>query len=162
MTYTLDKVRILVVDDMRPMLTLIKEILQILGFQHIDTATNGEKAYELLRKNDHDLVITDWQMSPMDGLALCEMIRRNPMTPNPYVPIILMTGYGSKEKVESARDIGTTEFLSKPFTPQDLFKRIEQVIEFPRDFVDANDFFGPDRRRRKNTSYDGPNRRDRE
>lgn len=72
----------------------------------------------------------------------------------------MMTGFSSQLRVEAARDCGITEFLVKPFTSRDLYNRIVQIIEKPRQFVDADDFFGPDRRRRAIKDYDGPQRRD--
>ena len=159
MSYALSKVRILIVDDMKPMLTLCKSILKIFGFEEIYTADNGEEAYELVCKHDPDLVITDWMMSPMDGLDLAEKIRRNPLSPNPYVPILMMTGFSSRLRVEGARDKGITEFLVKPFAARDLYARIVQIVEKPRQFVDAGTFFGPDRRRKRADGYEGTRKR---
>lgn len=159
MAYTLDKAKILVVDDMKPMLSLAASVLKMLGFKHIFTAANGEEGFQAVCKNDPDLVITDWMMPVMDGLELTKMIRRNPLAPNPYVPVMMMTGFSSRLRVENARDAGITEFLVKPFTSRDLYARIVQIIERPRQFVEASEFFGPDRRRKLVRDYQGPRRR---
>lgn len=160
MAYKLDTARILIVDDMMPMLTLTKSILNIFGFKQVFTASNSEEAFELVIKHDPDLIITDWIMEPMDGLELTKKIRREPLVPNPYVPIIMMTGFSSRFRVESARDTGITEFLVKPFSSRDLYNRVVQIIEKPRQFVEAGEFFGPDRRRKRGKDYAGPRRRD--
>lgn len=160
MPYSLDKARILIVDDMQPMLDLAKSVLSIFGFQDISTAQNGEEAFKLLCAKDPDLVITDWMMPAMDGIEFTKMVRTHPMSPNPYVPVLMMTGFSSKLRVESARDGGITEFLVKPFTSQDLYTRVQQIIEKPRQFVDAEQFFGPDRRRKSDDGYEGARRRD--
>ena len=154
MAYDLTTTKILIVDDMAPMLTLCKSILSIFGFKNVYLAHNGEEALEMTIRHDPDLIITDWMMAPMDGLQFTKEV------PNPYVPIIMMTGFSSKLRVEAARDCGITEFLVKPFTSRDLYNRIVQIIERPRQFVDASDFFGPDRRRRVIKDYQGPQRRD--
>ncbi|GJL85234.1 MAG: response regulator [Micavibrio sp.] len=159
MAYKLDTARILIVDDMAPMLTLCKSILNIFGFKHVFTASNGEEAFEILCKEDPDLVITDWMMEPMDGLEFTKKVRRDPLVPNPYVPIIMMTGFSSRLRVESARDKGITEFLVKPFSSRDLYNRVVQIIEKPRQFVEAGEFFGPDRRRKRGKDYTGARRR---
>lgn len=159
MPYTLDKAKILIVDDMKPMLGLTKSILGILGFKEIYDASNGEEAFNLLCKHDPDIVVTDWMMEPMDGLEFTRMIRKSPLSPNPYVPVLMMTGFSSRLRVEEARDIGITEFLVKPFSSRDLYTRIVQIIEKPRQFVDAGTFFGPDRRRKLSDNYGGPRRR---
>lgn len=160
MSYKLETVRILIVDDFQPILQLLSDILRTLGFQNIDTAKDAQTGYDLLCKKDHDLVILDWRMEPINGLELCQMIRKNPQTPNPYVPILMISGYTAKEKVEVARDAGITEFLGKPFTIEGLHKRIEKIIERPRQFVKAPSYFGPDRRRRKDDDYDGKEKRE--
>lgn len=160
MVYKFDQASVLVVDDMPPMVTLTKSLLEIFGFRKIYTANNAERAFEIFCKESPDLVLTDWQMEPYDGIELTHQIRTDSRSPNPYVPIILMTGYSAKMRVMQARDIGVTEFLVKPFTSQDLYARIEQVIEKPRQFVDADGFFGPDRRRRIVKDYEGPFRRE--
>lgn len=160
MPYALDKAKILIVDDMKPMLSLTTSVLKIFGFRHISTATNGEEAFQIVCKEDPDLIITDWMMEPMDGLQFSRLVRKSPMSPNPYVPIMMMTGFSSKLRVEGARDTGITEFLVKPFSARDLFSRVVQIIERPRQFVDAGTFFGPDRRRRLVRDYEGARRRD--
>ncbi len=160
MPYQLDDVKILIVDDMKPMLGLCKSILNIFGFKKVYLAENGEEAFETLVSVDPDIVVTDWMMDNMDGLEFTQKIRRDPRTPNPYVPVIMMTGFSSRLRVEQARDMGITEFLMKPFTSKDLYTRIHQIVEKPRQFVDTGEFFGPDRRRRHIKDYQGPKRRD--
>ncbi len=160
MVYTLEKAKILVVDDMQPMLSLTKSLLSIFGFKNVYGATDGNEAFEIFCKQNPDLVISDWVMEPMDGMELIEKIRKDSNSPNPYVPVIIMTGFSSRLRVETARDTGITEFLVKPFTSKDLYSKIEHVIERPRQFVDAGSFFGPDRRRKRSEDYEGPRRRE--
>ena len=159
MSYRLQNVKILVVEDMAPMLALTKSILSIFGFGNIITASNGEQAYELYQKQHPDIIITDWLMEPINGLDLIEKIRKDPASHNPFIPIILMTGFSDRSRVERARDNGVTEFLVKPFSAKDIYSRIVQIIEKPRQFVNSEEFFGPDRRRRKISDYPGPHRR---
>jgi DNA-binding NtrC family response regulator len=70
-----------------------------------------------------------------------------------------MTGYSQKKRVIAARDSGITEFLVKPFTAKALYQRIETMIEKPRLFVKSDSYFGPDRRRKREGDYGGPERR---
>lgn len=160
MPYKLDDIRILIVDDMKPMLGLTQSILHIFGFKHVFTAENGAEGFEKVIAKDPDIILTDWLMDPVDGLELTRMIRSSDRVPNPYVPVIMMTGFSSKIRVEEARDTGITEFLVKPFTSEDLYSRIAHIIEKPRQFVATDGFFGPDRRRKKLNDYEGPRRRD--
>lgn len=79
-------------------------------------------------------------MKPVDGISLTRRLRNDPLSPNQYVPVILMTGFSEKRRVMQARDVGVTEFLVKPFNARDLYRRIAQIIEKPRQFVRSEDF----------------------
>lgn len=162
MVYQFKSVSILIVDDMKPMLSLTASLLKTFGFSNIYTSDNPDDAFEQFCRYKPDIILTDWQMQPYDGIELIRKIRRDPRSPNKFVPAIMMTGYSHRVRVEEARDVGVTEFLVKPFTAKDLFARIEQLIERPRQFVDDGKFFGPDRRRRRIDDYEGPKRRDEE
>lgn len=141
------------------MLSLTTSILNMFGFKNVYPAKNVKDAYKLFKQHNPDLVVSDWLMEPEDGLDLVRMIRQNDDSPNKFVPVILMTGYSDKTRVEKARDLGVTEFLMKPYSARDMYARIVQIIEKPRQFVETEDFFGPDRRRRKNADFYGENRR---
>ena len=160
MAYELKKATILVVDDMQPMLALTASLLKIFGFSNIIQAGDTETAWAKFCTKNPDIVLTDWLMDPYDGLELVKKIRNDPASPNRFVPIILMTGFSHRLRVEQARDIGVTEFLVKPFRAKDMYSRIEMLIEKPRRFVETQQFFGPDRRRRKGDDYQGPLRRE--
>lgn len=160
MVYQLENATVLIVDDMAPMLSLVTSILKIFGFKNIHTATNAEDGFEKLCNLNPDIVITDWLMDPYDGIELTKKIRNDKRSPNKFVPVILMTGYSHRMRVEKSRDAGVTEFLMKPFKARDLYNRIEHLIEKPRQFVELSKFFGPDRRRRKPKDYAGPKRRE--
>lgn len=159
MSYDLSQVKILIVEDMQPMLTLTTSLLGLFGFQHVHGARSVDEGFKLFCQYEHDLIITDWLMEPFDGLDLIRRVRKNDKSPNKFVPIILMTGYSDQPRVESARDMGVTEFLMKPYSARDMYARIVQIIEKPRQFVDTGEFFGPDRRRRKNFSFRGIDKR---
>ncbi len=142
------------------MLNLLKSVLQTFGVGTIETSLDGNDAFEKFCRTNPDLVITDWLMNPCDGISFSRKVRNDPKSPNQYVPIILMTGFSEKKRVLSARDVGITEFLVKPFNTRDLYKRLYQIIEKPRQFIRCEDFFGPDRRRKIKSDYNGPMRRE--
>jgi DNA-binding response OmpR family regulator len=87
------------------------------------------------------------------------MIRSNPQAPNPFVPVIMLTGHTSLEHVRQARDAGINEFIAKPVSVKTLMSRLVAVIEHPRPYVRTGSFFGPCRRRRSIYEYRGPERR---
>lgn len=159
MSYSFEHVKILVVEDNQPMQDIVRSLLTAFGVGTIIAAKNGEEGLKMLKKHDPDLVIADWLMKPIDGISFTQYLRRDMNVPNPYVPVILMTGFSEKRRVLQARDAGVTEFLVKPFNAHDLYKRMVQIIERPRQFVKSEHFFGPDRRRTKGDGYVGPLRR---
>lgn len=153
------KLSILIVEDTAPMRKLMLSVLETLGAGKIYTADNGQTGFEQFCKHNTDIVLTDWHMEPTDGIELTREIRNNQISPNRMVPIILVTGYSALSRVAEARDAGATEFLVKPFSANDLAKRIAYVINKPRDFIDSKGYFGPDRRRRSDPDFIGPYRR---
>ncbi len=160
MSFQFEKLSILLAEDVIPMRQIIEGVLRNFGIHNITTAMDGQEAFQKFQKNNHDIIITDWVMHPVDGLELAQQIRHNPQSPNRMAPIIFVTGYTAWSRVETARDAAITEFLIKPFTANDLGRRITHVISNPRDFVETSDFFGPDRRRRTPVNYSGPYRRE--
>ena len=164
MSYQLKNISVLVVEDNEPMLDIVKSLLLTFGVGQVIGATDGKMGFDRFCEYNPDIVVADWMMKPMDGISFTRIVRNDPRSPNPYVPIILMTGFSEKRRVLQARDAGATEFLVKPFDARDLYKRIAQVIERPRQFVKSDEFFGPDRRRarerKKSGLYEGPLRRD--
>lgn len=161
MSYQLHRISVLVVEDNQPMLDITKSLLVTFGVGHVIGAQNGDIGFKRFCEYNNDIIIADWMMKPTDGISFTRQVRNDSQSPNPYVPIILMTGFSEKRRVLQARDSGVTEFLVKPFNARDLYRRLVQVIERPRQFVRAPDFFGPDRRRKKAAGkYEGPFRRE--
>jgi CheY-like chemotaxis protein len=155
----LEHLKILIVEDNQHMRALLRSLLNSAGMREIAEANNGATALEVLRERKCDLVLSDLAMKPMDGLEFSRAVRTAENSPNPFVPIIMITGHTEKHVVEAARDAGINEFLVKPITANSLFSRIAKIVEQPRAFVRCESYFGPDRRRRNIESYAGPWRR---
>ncbi len=151
--------KILTVDDNHHMRLLLTEILRAIGVREVYEAANGAEALQLLRNNPIDIVMTDLAMQPLDGIDLVRRLRNANESPNPMVPVIMITGHSTLRRVAEARDVGVTEFLSKPVTARGVVERISRVVEHPRPFVKTNTYFGPDRRRRDDPNHPGPYRR---
>lgn len=162
MPIDLAKLSVLLIEDTIPMRKILQSVLELLGFRKIYTARDGEEGLRVNLQHSPDIIITDWLMEPMDGIDFIRRVRSDASSPNRMVPIILITGYSAAPKVMAARDQGMTEFLAKPFTAKELAARISHVINRPRDFVEAPNFKGPDRRRRSDEGYAGPVKRRRD
>ena len=157
--YRFDRLKVLVVDDNQHMRKLVVAILQAFGVLQIFEAADGNKAWTLLREANPDVVILDWMMEGMTGIDLVKMVRTSSQTPNPFVPIIMLTGYTQIDHVRAARDAGVNEFLAKPVSVKAIMSRLVSVIEHPRPYVRTKAYFGPCRRRRGKEEYRGPERR---
>lgn len=150
---------VLIVDDSRAMRMLLRSMLTAVGVRNIHEADDAQAALRLLR-GEIDLVLLDWQMQPMDGLTFARLIRRSPVSPRPFVPIIMLTAHTEISRVEAARDAGVNGFVRKPISTQQLFARMSSVLTDPRLFVRCESYMGPDRRRlAKALQYSGPFRR---
>ena len=148
----------MIVDDQDFITKMLRQMIKVLGAADVNVFSNGEDAWAFFKKRPVDLIILDWQMVPMNGLILTQLIRKSPESPNTFVPMIMVTAHREKEHVFKARDAGVTEYVIKPVAPKSLFSRIEAVIEKPRRFVRVGEFFGPDRRRHSK-NFDGDDRR---
>lgn len=147
--YNLSRLNILIVDDNANMRRVVRNVLHTFGIQNIAEARDGSSALEALRTFKADIAISDWIMEPMDGVAFVRAVRTSPDSPNPFLPIIMLTAHSDAFRVVHARDSGINEFLAKPVSAKLLYLRITSIIEKQRLFVKAGKFFGPDRRRRK-------------
>lgn len=153
------KLRVLVVDDNAAMRGLVRAVLGAFGCDNVFEAADAKRALGILAVEQIDVIITDWKMAPVDGLALVRHLRNPEKSANPFIPIIMLTAYAEPSRVREARDAGVTEFLAKPFAAGQLYKRLQVIVNRPRAFVRTKVFFGPDRRRLSN-EYEGPERRE--
>jgi two-component system chemotaxis response regulator CheY len=161
MAVDFSRVRVLIVDDNGYMLTILRTILHGFGIKQIHESRDPADAFDLVRSDSIDIVITDYQMDILDGLDFVRLVRTADDSPNPLVPVIMLTAYSERSKVEQARDAGVTEFCCKPITAKEMFAKIAAVINEPRPFIRTKAYFGPDRRRMdpENSKYKGDERR---
>lgn len=152
------QLKVLLVEDNEHFRRLVKTILHAVNVRDIAEAGDGAEALERLSTFEADLCIVDWRMEGMDGLAFVRAIRQPEGSPNPYLPIIMCTGYTESALVLEARDAGVTEFLAKPISARSLLMRLLAVVRAPRPFIRCDSYFGPDRRRRQ-IDYPGEDRR---
>lgn len=159
MAVSLEKVRFLVVDDNAHMLNIVKTILRGFGAVHVFEAKDPPEAHYRLKNDAIDIVILDYVMGEDDGVAFLRKLRSDKDSPNPYVPVIMLTAHSEKGRVEAARDAGATEFCAKPVTAAEMLRKVAAVIDRPRPFVRSDSYFGPDRRRHNDPNYRGEERR---
>jgi len=119
-------VPILVVDDFKTMIRIMKNFLRDLGFTDVDDASNGEAALEMMRQKQYGLVISDWNMQPMSGFDLLRRVRADPRTTG--TRFIMVTAESKTDNVLSARQAGVDHYIVKPFNAQMLRNKLEQVL----------------------------------
>ncbi len=146
MTGNLKLFNILVADSDYQLSKVFQKTLQDMGFSNVTLAGTGQKALEFLQKKSFDLLITEWNLQKLDGLSLVKSVRRNPSSPDPTLPIIMLTGRAEQADVVTARNAGVNEYVVKPFTAKTIFTRLERLVENPRHFIVSTNFVGPDRR----------------
>jgi two-component system chemotaxis response regulator CheY len=117
---------ILIVDDYKTMLRIIRNLLRQLDFQNVDEATDGAQALSMLRTGSYGLVISDWNMQPMTGLQLLQEVRADAKLKN--LPFIMVTAESKTENVVAAKQAGVSNYIVKPFNAETLKEKIEKVL----------------------------------
>lgn len=118
---------ILIVDDYKTMLRIIKNLLKQLDFNNVDEATDGEAALAKLANKNYGLIISDWNMEPMTGLELLKNVREEGGE-NSKVPFIMITAESKTENVIAAKQAGVNNYIVKPFNAQTLKNKMVSVL----------------------------------
>ena len=117
---------ILIVDDYKTMLRIIRNLLKQLGFNNVDEATDGSMALQKLRDQDYGLVISDWNMEPMTGIQLLREVRADSKLKN--LPFIMITAESKTENVVAAKEAGVNNYIVKPFNAATLKTKLSSVL----------------------------------
>jgi CheY-like chemotaxis protein len=121
-------------------------ILRGFGANKILEAENTLHLLKSLNERKVDILICDERLPPHGGLALTWAIRRNEMNENRTIPILLMTGDARESTITQSRDVGANMVIAKPMSPKSLYDRLAWIAYSPRNFIDTETYFGPDRR----------------
>ena len=117
---------ILIVDDYKTMLRIIRKLLKQLEFGNVEEATDGQEALAKLRAGQFGLVISDWNMQPMTGLDLLKEVRADARLKD--TPFIMITAESKTENVVAAKAAGVSNYIVKPFNAETLRGKIEKVL----------------------------------
>ena len=128
MPMTLQDMRILVVDDSQNMRKLVRAILRGFGINQVDEASSGAEGLQILYDANPNVVITDLNMKPMDGLELVRIIRMEAIDIDRNIPVIVLSGHADRQHVDMAREVGATHFVTKPIAPDTLRARLETLV----------------------------------
>ncbi|HTJ03231.1 MAG TPA: response regulator [Methylovirgula sp.] len=117
---------ILVVDDYQTMVRIIRNLLNQIGFDNVDTASNGEEALAKIKDKQYGLIISDWNMEPMTGYQLLQKVRED--KERAEIPFIMVTAESKTDNVIAARKAGVSHYIVKPFNAGTLKSKIDAVF----------------------------------
>jgi DNA-binding response OmpR family regulator len=117
--------KILIAEDERDILELVTFTLQYGGYEVIPTS-NGQDALELTRKEQPDLVLLDVRMPRMTGYEVCEHIKA--CTETRHIPVVFLSAKGQEAEVNTGLDLGATDYILKPFAPDQLLVRLGKIL----------------------------------
>ncbi len=117
---------VLIVDDYKTMLRIIRNLLRQLGFNNVEEASDGATALQKMRRQDFGLVISDWNMEPMTGLQLLKEVRSDDKLKG--TPFIMVTAESKTENVIAAKKAGVNNYIVKPFNAATLKTKMTAVI----------------------------------
>jgi two-component system chemotaxis response regulator CheY len=117
---------VLVIDDYKTMVRIVRNLLEQLGFRNVDEASDGVTALEMIRSKGYGLVLSDWNMQPMTGYELLKAVRADERTR--AVPFVMVTAEAKTENVVAARAAGVNNYIIKPFTLAVLKQKLSSVL----------------------------------
>jgi two-component system chemotaxis response regulator CheY len=120
------RMNVLIVDDYKTMLRIVKNLLNQIGFTSVDEAEDGSAALAKIRQKEYGLIISDWNMQPMTGLQLLQEVRADPKLK--HIPFIMVTAESKTENVVAAKQAGVNNYIVKPFNAGTLKGKIATVL----------------------------------
>ena len=120
------KMPILIVDDYKTMLRIVRNLLKRVGFENIDEAADGGEAFNKTKEKQYGLVISDWNMEPVTGIQLLQQVRADANMKD--TPFIIITAESKTENVIAAKGAGVSNYIVKPFNAETLKQKLTAVL----------------------------------
>lgn len=117
---------VLVIDDYKTMIRIVRNLMDQLGFKNVDEAADGATALDMIRNKNYGLVLSDWNMQPMTGFDLLKAVRADERTKT--LPFVMVTAEAKTENVIAARQAGCNNYIIKPFTLAVLKQKLTSVL----------------------------------
>jgi two-component system chemotaxis response regulator CheY len=117
---------VLIVDDYKTMIRIIRNLLKQLGFANVDEAGDGTAALDMMRHKQYGLIISDWNMEPMTGYELVREVRADDQLSR--APFIMVTAESKTENVIAAKKAGVNNYIVKPFNATTLKSKIDAIF----------------------------------
>lgn len=120
--------QVLIVDDHKTMLRIIRNLLTQVNLTNVDEAGDGQEALGKLAQKKYQLVLSDWNMQPMTGLQLLQYVRTDPTYQHMHVPFVMITAEARPENVQEAKKAGVDNYIIKPFNAETLESKIKAAM----------------------------------
>ena len=150
--------RVLVIDSSHAGARLLGELVKGLGAKHVVLEATDASAMASCKNFEPQIIFTELAGKNLDGLNFVRALRRSTLAAR-QAPVIVVTAEATAAAIVASRNAGVHEFLRKPFTTKDLVRRLEAVTLRSRDWIEAINYIGPDRRRFNSGDYQGPRKR---
>ena len=118
--------KILIAEDERDIRDLVTFTLQFAGYEVV-SAANGSEAVEIARAEMPDLIMMDVRMPVMTGYEACRVLKEDGPTQN--IPVVFLSAKGQEQEVQSGMDAGAIDYILKPFSPENLTRRVEEILD---------------------------------
>lgn len=155
---SLSRLAVLVVDPLPHMASLVAGMLRICKVREIREVNTLTAALGELKRRQFDVVVLDDGFKDFRSVDFVKKLRASADSPGRDIPIIMMSASPAAAEIKAARDAGVNEFLRKPFSAQHIEMRLNTIVNAPREFIAADAYVGPDRRRRRG-NFSGKDRR---
>jgi DNA-binding response OmpR family regulator len=149
----------LVLEDSNPMRLLLTECLRAAGVVSVASVETLSEARRAVAHRSYDVALVDVGLDGENGLDFIRHVRLARRHRNRQMAMLVVSGQGDRSVVEAARDAGADGFLVKPVSSITISTTVKRLIAAPRNYIESADYYGPDRRRRVDPNYLGPERR---
>lgn len=154
----LDKAAVMLLSGAQGM-ELLNRIFHGFGVRHPYRCQNAERAMDICREADLDLIICDGSLPDGETYDFVHALRRSDMEPNRFCPVMIIQGHTPIDQIQKARDCGANFVVAKPITPRLLLERVLWIAQESRPFIELDGYVGPDRRFQNLGSPNGAGRR---
>lgn len=144
--FDLSSLKVMVIDDQRFSLSLMREILRIFNCRGVYVADDVQAAIKMSDTVNPDIIFCDYEMSPISGIDFTRMIRAGKSNWDSRVPVVMLTSHSEFNHVIAECDTGSTFCLAKPISATSVYRQIHDIILQPRSFIKCSTYTGPDRR----------------
>lgn len=140
--YDFTELSIVIADDSSFFRTVIKSILRGFGIRNMHEVADGADCLDAIAERRPDILFLDWEMPIFSGPEVMRQIRKED-SPDPFLPVIMVTAHTERARVQQATRLGIHELLCKPVAPKSVYQRLTSVVVNPRPFIRSDQYFGP-------------------